>query len=474
MTVPYLTGALVLGLLFFWNRNARINTILKVIFLIWQWSFTAYEYLHLHETELFYFFPDSLSILFLITLSIISVPVFFHDYAYIVQEEGAPRIRAIYHSALVFLVSAMSAAYLSSHIAVTWIFIELTTLSASALIYHRRNSESLEATWKYIFICSVSLAFVFIGILFLSLALGPTGSEDLKFSMLLQKAPALNTFWLKLAFVFIFTGFTAKMGLAPMFTAGIDAKDKAPTPAGALFSSALMNVGFIGIFRIYKVMALSELHQWANNVIWLSAGVSIFVAAVYMLKVKNLKRMFAYSSIEHMGIVMLGVASGGVGYYAATLHIILHSLVKSALFLQMGQVYSTYNSKSIYHVGQYFKYNLGGACLLLLAFFCVTAMPPSGLFFSEFLIFRAMFARGRIGMLIFVLFLLTLIIWAFGKNIFKLLFTPLAGYDEAKVIKSRSLETASQFVLLGLVIYLGMNPPSEFVTLIQNAVLILK
>ena len=146
----------------------------------------------------------------------------------------------------------------------------------------------------------------------------------------------MNVFWLRLAFIFIFTGFTAKLGLVPMYTAGIDAKDKAPSPAGALLSSVLMNVGFVGIFRFYIVAANSPIHQWANHVIIIAALLSIFVATVYMTKVKNIKRMFAYSSIEHAGIIMLGLAAGGVGYYAAILHIVLHAFIKSSLFFQHG------------------------------------------------------------------------------------------------------------------------------------------
>ena len=136
---------------------------------------------------------------------------------------------------------------------ITWVFVELTTLSASALIYHRRSKLTLEGTWKYIFICSISITLVFIGVLFVTVAVQQQGINDLFYKNLSLHAPKLNVFWLKLAFLFIFTGFTAKAGLVPMYTAGIDAKDKAPYPAAALLASVLMNVGFIGIFRFYEI-----------------------------------------------------------------------------------------------------------------------------------------------------------------------------------------------------------------------------
>lgn len=470
MTGIYLAAAFSIGGLLFFNRSRLINYLLVIAFLVLQTGFTFYEYLHPNTTELGYFTADALSILMLATLSIISIPAMYHSYVFLTKEKENPAHRAIYFAAMVVLLTAISAAYLANHIAVTWIFVELTTLSASALIYHRRNNRTLEGTWKYVFVCAISITLVFIGILFLSFTLKKAGTDDLSFAVLLKKAPELNLFWLRLAFIFIFTGFTAKLGLVPMYTAGIDAKDKAPSPAGAILSSVLMNMGFVGIFRFYVIIANSPLHAWANHVIMIASILSIFVATVYMTKVKNIKRMFAYSSIEHMGIVMLGVVAGGVGYYAAILHIIFHAFVKSSLFFQMGQIYRIYKTKSIYYVGNYFKYNLTGAIVVLLGFFCATAMPPSGLFISEFLIFRALFEANYLLVLIVVMMLLTMIIWAFGKNIFKLLFSPPIDFKEDDLEKIKPVESISQFILFGLVVYLGLNPPQEFVTLIHEAI----
>ena len=470
MTGIYLAAGFAISSLLFFNRDRVWNYLLVSVFLLLQIGFTIYEYLNAGTTDLVYFSADSLGILLLATLTIISLPAMYHSYVFISKNQENARHRAIYFGAMVALLTSISATYLSNHIAVTWIFVELTTLSASALIYHRRNNRSLEGTWKYVFVCAISITLVFIGILFLSFSLRQAGTDDLSFANLLRRVNELNEFWLRLAFIFIFTGFTAKLGLVPMYTAGIDAKDKAPSPAGALFSSVLMNVGFVGIFRFYIVVANSSIHNWASHVILIAAIFSIFVATVYMTKVKNIKRMFAYSGIEHMGIVMLGVAAGGVGYYAAILHIIFHAFVKSSLFFQMGQIYRIYKSKSIYDVGNYFKYNLTGSIIILLAFFFATAMPPSGLFISEFLIFRSLFEANYLPVLIITMLLLTIIIWAFGKNVFKLLFSPAVDFKEDGLEKIQPAESISQFILLGLVVYLGMNPPQEFVNLIQDAI----
>jgi len=234
-----------------------------------------------------------------------------------------------------------------------------------------------------------------------------------------------------------------------------------------------MNLGFVGIFRTYTIIALTPLYHWANLIIFIAAFLSIFVATVYMTKVLNIKRMFAYSGIEHMGIVMLGIAAGGIGYYAAILHIVLHAFVKSSLFFQFNQLYRTFQSKSMPYVGNYFKYNPAGAIVLLIGFISATAMPPSGLFVSEFLIFRSLFEANYIILLIVVLILLTIVIYAFGKNILKILFIPVQGLDETKIPKINPWESLTQYLLLFTAVWFGLNPPSIFVQLIQDAVKIL-
>lgn len=470
MIGSYLIGALLISLALFLSRNKTLTYLLVSIFVLLQWCLALYECNHQGIEESGYFTPDALAILLLITLTIISVPTFIHSFIYFSTEKDVPRQRSIYFAAMVILLSALSAAYLSNNIAITWIFVEITTLSASTLIYHRRNARALEGTWKYVFVCSISITLVFIGILFLTVAVQQAGVKDLNYEVLSAGAGKFNVFWLKLAFLFIFTGFTCKAGLVPMYTVGIDAKDKAPSPAGALFGSVLVNVGFLGIFRFYEIISHTSIFPWANKILLISGFLSIFVATVYMLKVKNFKRMFAYSSVEHMGLIVLGLAAGGIGYYAAILHLILHSFTKSALFFQVGQVYRIYKSKSIYDAGDYFKYNISGALVLLTGFFIVTAMPPSGMFVSEFLIFRSLFESNHLWLLLCILVLLTMIIWSLGKNIFKMLFLKPVGFNEMTVERIRPIESLSQFIFLALVVYLGLDPPAEFVKLINTAI----
>lgn len=470
MIVIYLIGSLIISLAFYFVRSHFFRVTLAWLFCILQAVLAMYEYTRPNVTQLVYFTPDALAIIFTGVISVVCIPAFYHSFVYFSKHPYKPREMGMYYAAMVILIASITAAYLSNHMGITWVFVELTTLSASALIYHRRNKLTLEGTWKYIFICSISITLVFIGVLFVTVAVQQQGINDLFYHTLSFHAPKLSEFWLKLAFLFIFTGFTAKAGLVPMYTAGIDAKDKAPYPAAALLASVLMNVGFIGIFRFYEITSHTVIYEWTNKIILISAMLSVFVATVYMLRVKNIKRMMAYSGVEHMGIVMLGISAGGVGYYAAILHLILHSFAKPALFFQFGQIYRTYGSKSVYDIGQYFKYNLTGALVLLFAYFIVTAMPPSGMFVSEFLIFKSLFASGYLWVLVVIMILLTVILWAFGKNVFKMLFVKPVSFDDTHVERIPFSESISQFILLALVIYLGLNPPQQLVELINTAV----
>src|SRR5674476_112050 len=166
-------------------------------------------------------------------------------------------------------------------------------------------------------------------------------------------------------------GFCTKMGLFPMHTAAIDAHTVAPPPISAFISTTLMNVGFVSIFRTYSLMANTEIQPWMNQVLLWCGLLSIFVSSVYILKVNHLKRMFAYSSMEHMGLAAIGLATGGIGYYAAILHMVLHSFVKASVFYQIDQIHRTFHTYMISKTGNYFNRNLPGAMVFLLVFISI-------------------------------------------------------------------------------------------------------
>ena len=468
----YIVFSFIIITAIFFFREKKVAIFLAIIFIVLQWTLTVYEYLNLNKVQFFFFTADAIGIILLSVLSVIATLSILYSHIYLRSRQDSPKAESIYWSALILLISAISCAYLANHVAIAWIFVELTTLSSSVLIYHRRTESSLEGSWKYLFICSVSVALIFIGILFLGLASQQARAGDLFYSNLFKNARMLDAFWLKAAFLFIFTGYTAKAGLVPMYTAGIDAKDKAPSPAAAVFSSALMNVGFLGIYRVYSITAQTNVHEWAKVVLIVSALLSLLISAAYMLRVRSFKRMFAYSSVEHMGLITIGMAMGGAGLFGSILHIILHSFTKASLFYQYGSVNRVIKSKYINDAGGYFEKNTSGALVLLLGFFMITAIPPSGMFVSEFYIFRSMFENGYLWLLIVTAVLLTFIIRAFGETIFKLLFHRHEHIQvEDEQFSAISVwESMPQFALLAGAIYLGFNPPEVLLSLINSAV----
>jgi hydrogenase-4 component F len=466
----FIIAAAICSLLFF-LREKKQHHILLILFNVLQWGITVYMCFHFRLEALGYFTADASALLMLIVLSILTTTSSYHSVGYLKHHVSSMRVQSIYYSAFCILVMAQTGVFLSSHIALTWVFVELTTFAATMLIFHERTEYAIEAAWKYLFVCSIAITFAFIGILFLSISAQEAGALDLSYKSLLLHAGAFNPFWLKLAFLFILVGFSAKMGLFPMHTVCVDAHTVAPPPISAFISTTLMNVGFIAIFRTYSVVASTSIVLWANHVLLVAGTLSVFVAAIYLLKVNHFKRMSAYSSLENMGIVALGLGAGGIGYYAALLHIIFHSFTKASVFYQIQQVFHTYKSYMIRDTGSYFKYNTPGAIVILFVFICITAMPPSGMFISEFMIFRALFTSHYIWLLIPILILLTIAMWALGKNFFRLIFLPPVDFDDSNVEKIGPVESLSQFILLGLVIYLGLNPPDIFVSLLNEAVI---
>ena len=477
MSIIYLIAAIVLGLVQAVVRNKKVSHMISAAAIALQWAFTAYAFSARGETEYDFFRYDGLGLIMLSALSLIATAAFSHTNHYL-DEKDTSRIRAQYYSAMQFLTMALTMASISVHLAMTWIFVEITTLSASALIFYRRNAGSIEATWKYVFACSISLVLVYVGILFFSIAAGETmaaageGEISLTIDELMANAGKLDPFWLKMAFAFILVGYTAKMGLVPMFTAGIDAKDKAPTPAAAMLSSVVMNAGFVGFYRVYGVVAQTDVKAWADMVILITGIVSIFVAAVYLVRVQNVKRLFAYSSVEHIGVVMLGIAAGGIGIYAGILHLVLHSFVKSSIFMHIGQLYRVYGTKQIDGMGKYMNISGIGGTYLIIAMLCITAMPPSGLFVTELMVFKSMIDGGQWIMMAVAMILLTVIVWAIGRDMFSVLFQPATSQSSMtpKKVSAPWYETTMQFVLIALSIWMGLSTPECVVELIQDAV----
>jgi hydrogenase-4 component F len=209
--------------------------------------------------------------------------------------------------------------------------------------------------------------------------------------------------------------------------------------------------------------------KWMNIILMLSGIISIIVSAAYLLKVNHLKRMSAYSSIEHMGLAAIGLASGGIGYFAAIFHMILHSFVKASVFYQIDQFHRNFKTYLISETGNYFNRNKSGAMVFLIILIAITAMPPSGLFITEFWIFKALFTSSHIFIFIAAIFFLTICIYSLTKNFLFILFNQTKDLLPAEE-KPNPAETYTQYFLLAIVVYLGINPPAFMINLLEEAV----
>lgn len=471
--VVFFVVSAIMALAAFLIKIKHISYAIGALHLLCLITLNIHEVYYINQLEAEYFESDYLSIIFLIILSIISVTTFIHSYIYNEKRQEYRRNVSVHNMGFIIFVTAMAAVCMAQHVGILWAFVEATTLAASVLIYHDRNVLALEGTWKYIFVCSIGIALAFAGILFLGVAVQEAHLLD--FSILTIKAHAkeMNPIWLQVCFLLILTGFSVKMGIAPLFNVDIDAKDVSPSPIGAMFSSCLMNVGFISIFRFYECFVETSIFTWMNNVLMISGVLSIFFASTYLLKVNNYKRAFAYSSMEHAGIAIIALASGSkIGYFAAILHLILHSFTKASIFYQFGQVYRVFNTKYEEGVGGYFRLNPLGGLVLLFGMFSILAMPPFGLFISEFMMFRALAETGNWVILAFVVLLLSVIVFSLSKKFIHLLFGKMEYHGDVRQ-HIHPAETITQFILLGLVMYVGVIQPHFLVDYINHAVEVL-
>lgn len=453
-------------------KNKIIARILTIAFAFVHIAFTANAWINLNKVELEYFTYDSLGVLFLSVLSLLSLPTIYHGFIY-VSKDNIKRY-SIYHAALIALMTFMTGAYLANGMTVLWIFVEATTLSVAALIYHDRTEASLEATWKYVFICSIGIAIAYIGILFLGFICGGESSASFSFNSVTNMIETANPLYLKIAFVFVLVGFSTKMGLFPMHTVTIDAHSVAPPPISALISTTLMNVGFLAIFRVYILFSATSILPFMNNILILSGMLSLLVATGYMLKAKHIKRMFAYSSLENMGLVAIAVGIGGIGYYVALLIIVLHSLTKSSIFYHMGQLSRVLQSFKVDECGNYMKLYPAGALLLIIGTVCILAIPPSGLFITEYMLFKAMIFDDQWFILIVTLLLLCCVIYAMIIRIMHILFSePRTNPEIINTKKVNPVETLSQYIFLAIVIIMCFYQPPFVIDLINQSISVL-
>ncbi|MDL2286426.1 hydrogenase [Desulfococcaceae bacterium OttesenSCG-928-F15] len=368
---------------------------------------------------------------------------------------------------ILLFLATMSMAAMADHPVVLWIAIEATTLASAPLIFIHRSKQALEATWKYVLICSVGIALALLGFFFITLSMERAGLDiPITFSHLNDYAADLDPLWLKTGFIFVLIGFGTKMGLAPMHTWLPDAHSEAPSPASALLSGTLLNCAFIGIYKVHCLMVLAGLGEFSGGLLILFGLLSMLVAGIFLLDQQDYKRMLAYSSIENMGIIAFGVGIGGLALYGAMLHIMHHSLIKSSLFLSAGNILLGYGTKLVSKVCQMTKILPGTFLAFLGGSIGISGLPPFGIFISEILIILGAFRTGHFTAAILFILCLVLVIAGFAKNFIRMSF---GTCDEEISYREKPLRLVSPIILLLASIVLSFWIPEALLDTIDQA-----
>ena len=411
------------------------------------------------STEWFAF--DAAGTLFYVLLCIVSGFAYFHSEAYL-RGNDLRHIRT-YSALVMLLTTAIAGAYFASNLAVTWIFLEATTLCAAGIVYHRRTGHSLEAAWKYVFVCSTGIAMAYLGILLLAAA---TKCESLQYEAVAAAVPGANALYLKTAFLLILCGYSCKIELFPLHTVGIDANFAAPSPASALISTGLVNAGFLALLRVYRLLSASEVFPWVRSVLVIVGVLSLVIGALFLRRTNNYKRFLSYSTVENMGIAALGLGIGGLGVWAAVFHVVCHTFIKSSLFLQMAVVRQVYNGYRINRIGDYIHINRVGAIGLLTGMVALVAFPPSPLFVSELMILGETIAVGKWWLVACMLLLMCIVIYSFCARMIRLCYQP--NQDELHPSKADRALSWSALSLLVAALVLGLWQPDFLKELIDR------
>ncbi|PKP73014.1 MAG: hydrogenase 4 subunit F [Alphaproteobacteria bacterium HGW-Alphaproteobacteria-6] len=416
-----------------------------------------------------YLLVDELNIVFIVLNTFVGFTAATFSASYIGHELATGRLTPaylrFYHAMYQMMMFGMNLALLSNNIGLMWVAVELATLSTVLMVGIYRSHEALEAAWKYFILGSVGIALALFGTILVYLAAQPVlgeGEAAMIWTNLLAKAGSFDASLLNLAFVFLLLGYGTKVGLAPLHAWLPDAHAEGPTPISAVLSGLLLNVALYAVLRFKMLMSANAGAIDPGPLMIVMGLVSLIFAALMLYRRRDIKRLFAYSSIEHMGIIVFAFGIGGpLANFAGLLHMVMHSLTKSAIFFAVGhvaQIKGTQDIAAIRGLTQSHPVLGWGLAAGVLA---IAGMPPFGVFMSEFLLISSTFARHPVLALLLVAGLLL----AFGA-----LSLRLTGFLFGEPVGSGEPAEASYlpiFAHLGLVLMAGVYLPGPMVAWFQ-------
>lgn len=380
------------------------------------------------------------------------------------------RENRVFVGSLLVLLAAMTAVCLAQHLGLLWVVIEVTTLSTAPLIYFKHDALSLEATWKYLMVCSLGIALALLGTFFLALSsAGPGGPHTLLVRDLVAAGPALSRPWVRAAFVFLLAGYGTKMGLVPFHAWKPDAYGEAPGVLGALLSGGVTNIAFLALVRVVQVCHAAGEGAFARASLVGIGLLSMAVAVVFIVGQRDLKRLLAYSSVEHMGILALGVGLGGAASSGAFFHMVNNGLAKGVLFLTAGNIHRAFGSKQVDQVRGAARLLPVSGPVFLAGFLAITGSPPFSPFFSELAILGGALRGGRFVVATLFLVLLAAVFVAMGATVLRVVHgDPRDGPVRAE-FRDAALTAGPPLALLLVVLLLGVWVPRGLLDLFDAA-----
>ena len=349
-----------------------------------------------------YILVDDLNIVFIVLNTFVAFTTSLFSASYIAHELETGRLTPVqlrfYHAMYQLLLFAMNLALVANNIGLMWVAIEMATLTTVLMVGIYRTPEAIEAAWKYFILGSVGIALALFGTILVYMAARPVVGEGLNamaWTVLVKRAGAFDPAQLNLAFAFLMLGYGTKVGLAPLHAWLPDAHAEGPTPISAVLSGLLLNVALYAVLR-FKLLLDANPGAIAPGPLMAILGLVSLVFAAFMLyRRRDIKRMFAYSSIEHMGIITFAFGIGGpLANFAGLLHMTMHSLTKSAIFFTVGHISQVKGTQKIADIrGLTVTHPMLGWALVI-GVFAIAGLPPLGMFMSEFLVVSSTFARA--------------------------------------------------------------------------------
>lgn len=449
-------AAVILAVVPSWRRAAALNvlasglTIAVSALLLWHRP---------AATRLFLI--DDLNIVFLLLNGFVGFTTSVFSATYIAYEVRTghltPRYLRFYHAMYQVMMVGMNLALVTNNLGLMWFGVELATLSTVMMVGIYRTPASIEASWKYLILGSVGIALALFGTILIYLAAKPilgTGMGAMQWTRLLRHAPTLDPALLNVGFIFLLVGYGTKAGLVPMHAWLPDAHAEGPTPISAVLSGLLLNVALYAILRFKVLLAMSHATIEPGTLMIGIGLLSLFFAAIMLYRRRDIKRLFAYSSIEHMGIIAFAFGMGGpLGNLAGLLQMMLHSLTKSAIFFSVGHIAQAKGTQKISAItGLTTSHPLLGWTLVA-GVAAIAGLPPFGLFTSEFLLITSTFNRAPL-----LATALSLgILLAFGALLLRM--TGVCFGEPSPGVQPITASSLPIFLHLGVVLIIGLALP---------------